>query len=90
MQLFLWTGRLAIAEKKRWKVLRAIPGTGTHGYLPDHPELRSAFFAMGGSVAHGCDAGVIDMRQIAPTVAGFMGVSLPGVSQPVIRCTSKL
>jgi predicted AlkP superfamily pyrophosphatase or phosphodiesterase len=76
-------------EALEGEVARAIPGTGTHGYLPDYPELRSAYFAMGGSVAHGCDAGVIDMRQIAPTVAGFMGVSLPGVSQPAIRCALK-
>jgi len=50
---------------------------GTHGYLPDRPELRASFFIMGPHVAVGRDLGVIDMRQIAPTIAGILGVSLP-------------
>jgi predicted AlkP superfamily pyrophosphatase or phosphodiesterase len=53
------------------------PSTGTHGYLPDHPELRSAFMVMGDGVAKGRDLGVIDMRQIAPSVASMLGVKLP-------------
>lgn len=52
------------------------PSVGTHGYLPDHPELRSTFMALGKGVAHGKDLGVIDMRQIAPTVAEMLGVKL--------------
>jgi len=53
------------------------PGIGTHGYLPDHPEMRSAFFVMGPGVARGKDLGVIDMRQIAPTVAQMLRIKLP-------------
>ncbi len=53
------------------------PGTGTHGYLPDRPEMRASFFVMGQKIAAGRDVGVIDMRQVAPTVAGILGVSLP-------------
>jgi len=53
------------------------PGTGTHGYLPDRPEMRASFFVMGPNVAAGRNLGVIDMRQVAPTVAGLLGVSLP-------------
>jgi predicted AlkP superfamily pyrophosphatase or phosphodiesterase len=52
------------------------PGTGTHGYLPDRPEMRASFFIMGSSIAAGRDLGVIDMRQIAPTVASILGVRL--------------
>lgn len=52
------------------------PGTGTHGYLPDRPEMRASFFLMGKGIAPGRDLGVIDMRQIAPTVAGLLGVQL--------------
>ena len=50
---------------------------GTHGYLPSYPEMRASFFAMGEGVAQGRDLGVVDMRQIAPTVAGILDVSLP-------------
>ena len=53
------------------------PGGGTHGYLPDRPEMRASFFVMGPHIARGRDLGVIDMRQIAPTVADILGVSLP-------------
>ena len=55
----------------------ALPGQGTHGFLPDRPELRASFFAMGRDIAAGRDLGVIDMRQIAPTVAAILKVNLP-------------
>src|SRR6266404_1135116 len=49
---------------------------GMHGYVPDRPELRSSFFIVGPHVAAGRSLGEIDMRRIAPTLAGIMGVSL--------------
>jgi predicted AlkP superfamily pyrophosphatase or phosphodiesterase len=55
---------------------------GTHGYLPSFPEMHASFFAMGDGVARGRDLGIIDMRQIAPTVAGLLSVSLPSAKQP--------
>lgn len=73
----------------RGAVVKAIPGTGTHGYLPEFPQMRSSFFAIGSGIAAHRDVGIIDMRQIAPTVAGYMGIDLHGVTQPPIRCTSK-
>lgn len=58
---------------------------GTHGYLPTFPEMRASFFAMGQGVAKGRDLGVVDMRQIAPSVAGILGVSLPSAKQPSLN-----
>jgi predicted AlkP superfamily pyrophosphatase or phosphodiesterase len=49
---------------------------GMHGYVPDRTELRSAFFIVGPHVAAGRSLGEIDMRRIAPTLAGIMGFSL--------------
>jgi predicted AlkP superfamily pyrophosphatase or phosphodiesterase len=49
---------------------------GTHGYFPDHPEMRASLFIDGVS-AKG-DLGEVDMRDIAPTVAQILGVSLSG------------
>jgi predicted AlkP superfamily pyrophosphatase or phosphodiesterase len=66
----------------RGAVLTEAPGTGTHGYMPDHPELRSSFFVMGKAVARGKDLGLVDMRRIAPTVAEMLGVNLPAAKQP--------
>jgi predicted AlkP superfamily pyrophosphatase or phosphodiesterase len=67
-------------------IVRSIPGTGTHGYLPDRPQLQSSFFVIGSGIHH-CDVGTIDMRQIAPTVAGWMGISLLEATQPPVRCS---
>ena len=47
---------------------------GAHGYNPaTTPEMRSSFFITGQGIAHGKDLGVIDMRQIAPSLAGLLG-----------------
>ena len=53
------------------------PG-GTHGELPDLPDLRAAFFLVGPGVPSGKDLGLIDMRDIAPTLAKEAGLGLPG------------
>jgi predicted AlkP superfamily pyrophosphatase or phosphodiesterase len=52
------------------------PG-GTHGELPDLPDLRASFFLAGPGVPAGKNLGVIDMRSIAPTLAHLVGLSLP-------------
>jgi predicted AlkP superfamily pyrophosphatase or phosphodiesterase len=57
-------------------VTKVKPG-GTHGELPDLPDLRSAFFLAGPGVPAGKDLGVIDMRDIAPTLANEAGLRLP-------------
>jgi predicted AlkP superfamily pyrophosphatase or phosphodiesterase len=48
-----------------------------HGYFPALPEMRSTFLVMGKGVAKGRNLGEIDMRSIAPTLAGMMGTKLP-------------
>lgn len=55
------------------------PGTskGTHGYLPERPEMHAALFVKGRGIVRGRDLGLIDMRQIAPTLAEVLGVELP-------------
>ncbi len=52
------------------------PG-GTHGELPDLPDLRAAFFVIGPGVSAGRSLGLIDMREVAPTLAHLAGLSLP-------------
>ena len=63
-------------------LITAAPSTGMHGYLPDRPEMRASFFIMGPGIARGKQLGVIDMRQIAPTLAAILGVPLPAATQP--------
>ena len=52
------------------------PG-GAHGHLPDLPDLRAAFFLVGPGVPAGRSLGIIDMRDVAPTLARRLGVALP-------------
>jgi predicted AlkP superfamily pyrophosphatase or phosphodiesterase len=51
---------------------------GMHGYLPDHPDMRSSFFIVGPHIARHRSVGEIDMRQIAPSVAAVLHVHLDG------------
>ena len=57
---------------------------GGHGFSPEFPEMRASFFVAGPGIARGRDVGVIDMRQIAPTVAGILGVRLSGAKGTVV------
>jgi hypothetical protein len=50
---------------------------GSHGFSPEFPEMRASFFAVGAGIAHHRDLGVVDMRQIAPTVARILRVPMP-------------
>ena len=60
------------------------PVKGMHGYFPATPEMRSTFMVMGKGVAKARNLGEIDMRAIAPTLAGVMGGKLPGAEKPAI------
>jgi predicted AlkP superfamily pyrophosphatase or phosphodiesterase len=57
-------------------LLKVKPG-GTHGELPDLPDLRASFFVVGPGVPAGRNLGLIDMRAVAPTLAYLAGLSLP-------------
>jgi hypothetical protein len=49
----------------------------TQSELPHVPDLRAAFFLVGPGVPAGRDRGLIDMRDVAPTLAHEAGLSLP-------------
>ena len=50
---------------------------GTHGYWPDLTEMNASFFIAGAGIASGHNLGVIDMRDVAPTLAALLRVHLP-------------
>jgi predicted AlkP superfamily pyrophosphatase or phosphodiesterase len=54
----------------------AEPG-GTHGYLPAPDDMDASFFIVGDSIPAGRSLGEIDMRDVAPTLAARLGVTLP-------------
>jgi predicted AlkP superfamily pyrophosphatase or phosphodiesterase len=57
-------------------VSKVKPG-GTHGELPFIVPLRSSFFVVGPNIPAGKKLGVIDMIDIAPTLAKEAGLPLP-------------
>jgi hypothetical protein len=57
-----------------------VPGTGQHGYLPDRPEMRASLFLLGRGLPAGKDVGIVDMRQVAPTIAAILGVQFPSAA----------
>jgi len=62
-----------------------MPGKGTHGYNPfTTPGMHASFFITGKDISKAKDLGIIDMRQIAPTLAKLLGISLPTADQPVL------
>jgi predicted AlkP superfamily pyrophosphatase or phosphodiesterase len=67
------------------ELITPAPSTGSHGYLPSHPEMRASFFLRGNGIAAGRDLGVVDMRQIAPTLAEILGVTLKDARQPPLN-----
>ena len=50
---------------------------GNHGHLPDLPDLRASFFLVGPDVPAGHSLGLIDMRDIATTLARRLKLTLP-------------
>ena len=74
-----------VSLKPGWRTGAALTGplvtkikpVATHGELPDLPDLRAAFFVVGPGIPAGKNLGLIDMRDIAPTLAKEAGLTLP-------------
>jgi hypothetical protein len=63
----------------RGPLLRNVRPGGTHGYAPDVAAMDAIFIATGPGIKPGQDLGKIDMRDIAPTVAALLGLTMPNV-----------
>jgi predicted AlkP superfamily pyrophosphatase or phosphodiesterase len=77
-------GYYALADATSPLVSEVQGTAGSHGFSPEYPQMRAAFFIAGAGIAQHRDLGLIDMRQIAPTVAQQLGVRLPAAVQPVL------
>ncbi|MBX3158791.1 MAG: alkaline phosphatase family protein [Deltaproteobacteria bacterium] len=70
------------ADKRHAReVIGAVPGKGTHGFPPDEPAMASTFLAVGPHLPV-ADLGKIEMLDIAPTLARWVGVELPAPARP--------
>lgn len=50
---------------------------GTHGYLPDQPDMLATLVISGYGVKPGTDLGKIQSLDVAPTMARLLGIKLP-------------
>ncbi len=60
---------------------------GAHGAFSTRdvrPDMHSSFFITGPGIVAGKNLGTIDMRQIAPTLAGELKILLPSAKAPVL------
>jgi len=48
-----------------------------HGFLPTNRAMDASFFLVGPDIPSNRNLGRIDMRDIAPTLAGRLSLSLP-------------
>ena len=78
------TAAFVVGLKPGWRMSTTARGPllsksqgGTHGHLPDLPDLHASFFLVGPGVPARRALGVVDMRDIAPTLARRVGLSLP-------------
>jgi len=65
-------------------VLSKLKVGGTHGALPDLPDLHASFFLIGPGVPAGKSLGTIDMRDVAPTLAHEVGLALPSADGKIL------
>jgi predicted AlkP superfamily pyrophosphatase or phosphodiesterase len=66
---------LTFSDRTEGPVLAdSLKDRGTHGYLPNRAGLEAAFIAVGRDIAAGKNLGRISLKQIAPTLAGLMGL----------------
>lgn len=64
-------------------VTRATPN-GTHGYLPDQPDMLGTLVISGHGVKPGTNLGKVSNMDVAPTMARLLGVEMPTADGKVL------
>jgi predicted AlkP superfamily pyrophosphatase or phosphodiesterase len=86
------TASFLVGLRPGWEVGSSVSGPtvsarkpgGAHGHLPDLPELRATFLVVGPGVPAGRALGIVDMRDVAPTLAHLLGLELPSAEGKVL------
>jgi hypothetical protein len=74
-----------VAMQRNFRVVDRVDGSlrrtglpeGTHGHLPQEEAMDATFLIAGPGVPAGLSLGRIDMRDVAPTLAGLLGLDIP-------------
>jgi hypothetical protein len=67
------------SDKRTGDVIAAFPSHGTHGWPPGDPAMAASLIAFGPEVPH-VALGTVEMIDIAPTIARWLGVALPAAT----------
>ena len=87
------TASFFVGLKPGWRTGAALDGPvlsklpkvgGTHGAMPDLPDLHASFFLIGPGVPAAKSLGTIDMRDVAPTLAHEVGLTLPAADGKIL------
>lgn len=59
-------------------------GLGAHGFLSTNPNMNAVFVTHGRGIKRGAKVGIVDNRDVAPTMAHLLGHKLPGADGKVL------
>ena len=73
-------------------VVGMIEGTnpGNHGYISTDPEMNAIFIAWGYGIQGGQRLGMIDNVDVAPTIAGLLGLKMEGIAGKELNTVLRL
>ena len=66
-------------------VIKKETPNGTHGYLPDQPDMLGTLIMSGYGVKKGATLGKISNLDVAPTMARLLGVEMPTADGRVLE-----
>jgi predicted AlkP superfamily pyrophosphatase or phosphodiesterase len=72
----------AIGSALEGQLVQSVSVRGTHGYSPSNPDMRAFFLIAGSTIRKGADAGDVDIRSIAPTLAKILQLPFPTADLP--------
>ena len=58
---------------------------GNHGFLPEKPEMHTGFIAAGRGIKKGVVLDTIRLADVAPTVAGLLGIEMKNTEGRVLK-----
>lgn len=73
----------SFSDKLSGPVIAERPGRGHHGFPPKDPAMAASFIAYGPRVPRR-DLGAVKMVDLGPTIARWLGVTLPGATGTAI------
>ncbi len=75
----------AHGEEAVTPVTLASGGLGNHGYLNSNPNMNALFVAVGRGIKRGVKIGIVDNRDVAPTMAHLLGQTMPSADGKVLK-----